>query len=95
MLPMVILGQWGQGYYKSQEGLLCSAYGRTAVTSANDCRSALLELNLRFVEEENEPDWPKGCYGTPSSGFYWNSHLTGHPFYSHYNSQICSPRGQY
>ena len=55
---------------------LCT--GNEIIDNEQECKLAILQLNLRFVGTWSVDEKPKGCYkyhaGTSS---YWNTHSTG------------------
>ena len=68
------------------------------VDNLKSCMEAVDQIKqnvtaVNFKEEENESDWPSGCYlYTINDGVYFNKQSTG---LRHSNSkQICKPKGK-
>ena len=61
-----------------------------AIGNVSECRSAEVVAIIGGTlakNEENDMEWPKGCYLAKSGLIWWNDHDTGSP---HNNArQIC------
>ena len=60
-----------------------------AVVELEICKKAARWLNKTFTRNENEDDWPEGCY--LSGKVYFNRHSTGSRNYD--GRQICHAKG--
>ena len=62
----------------------CSISGKE-ITSASQCQTAGAALGLSWQGEENDPDWPHGCYEAEygeGKGVYYNRHSGSDKLYS-------------
>ena len=59
------------------------------IDNPSECEKAANELNFRFEANEDEPDFPGGCYVRYNRRVYFNKNFAGT---SHKNSKpICVP----
>ena len=54
-------------YLAAVQGGLCRDGGYARLSSEAECEKAALELDLIYHYEEDETDYPAGCYYTPYS----------------------------
>ena len=86
------------GYFLTEKNGLCSETEDSVVDNLKSCMEAVDQIKqnvtaVNFKEEEDESDWPSGCYlYTINDGVYFNKQSTG---LRHTNSQqICKPKGK-
>ncbi len=87
----------GGKYLRSQYGETCSEASADAIKTAEKCRSSIDDLKKSFPlikgfsREEEDSDYPKGCYQQKNHFIYWNKHTTGSP--SLHAREICTLQG--
>ena len=70
------------GYFLTEKNKTCLESTGTLVDDLETCRTAVdfVKKNIstaRFVDEEDDGRWPKGCYLANPDTVYFNNHLSG------------------
>ena len=84
------------GYFLTEKNTTCLKSTGTLVDDLETCKKAvaIVKKNIstaRFVNKEDDGDWPKGCYLYSPDKVYFNDHLSGSS--NERAQQICNLKG--
>ena len=77
-------------YMETEYGSICTDIEKNPVVDEDECKKAAKSLGKTFFGEEEDKNYPRGCY-IIDNDVYWNVHKTG--MKEPNSAEICRKQG--